>query len=140
MVVDADDRLQEVTENGLDGLGKPIGDPRITSFGRYLRRYGIDEIPQVYNLVNGEMSLVGLRPRGDVDWEHFSDEHKERALQYKPGLMGIPYAHIDLESFEDLVGAELTYLDRREERPLQTQVRYFFAILYNFFFKGVRSR
>ena len=65
-----------VSERGLDGMGKPKEDPRITPKGKRLRRVGLDEVPQVYNILRGEMALIGIRPRTDKEWEDFPQDRK----------------------------------------------------------------
>ena len=126
--------------NGIDELGKIVNDPRITSLGKLLRKYWIDEIPQIYNLCCGELSLVGIRPRTVDKWKLFSDEHKEKALRYKPGLMGIHYAFPDIKNFNDFIEIDKIYLDEKDKFPILTDIKYFFRILYAILFKGVRSR
>jgi exopolysaccharide biosynthesis polyprenyl glycosylphosphotransferase len=90
MVVDAEDRLPALLEqNDLDGvLFKMKSDPRITPIGKWLRRYSIDELPQLFNVLKGEMSLVGPRPPlpSEVDQYH-RDVH--RRLLVRPGLTGL---------------------------------------------------
>ena len=71
-----------VSANGRDELGKPINDPRLTRIGKTLRRYWIDEIPQLYNIIiSRDMSLVGIRPRPEEDWSLFPEGYKESALK-----------------------------------------------------------
>jgi exopolysaccharide biosynthesis polyprenyl glycosylphosphotransferase len=67
---------------------KMVGDPRITWIGRFLRRTSLDELPQFYNVLRGEMSLVGPRPPISYEIEHYQDWHKDR-LKVKPGLTGL---------------------------------------------------
>lgn len=124
----------------LDNLGKIKGDSRITKTGRILRKLWIDELPQLINLAKGEMSLVGIRPRRAIDWMEFPISHKEEALKYKPGLLGVPYAYLETNSFEDLIETERKYLERRRASPNKTQIDYFWRITKNILFNGARGR
>jgi lipopolysaccharide/colanic/teichoic acid biosynthesis glycosyltransferase len=67
---------------------KIAGDPRITRLGRYLRRYSLDELPQLWNVVTGEMSLVGPRPHPVDDVAGYAIEHLAR-LDMTPGVTGL---------------------------------------------------
>src|ERR687893_481318 len=69
-------------------LFKIRDDPRMTRVGRFLRRYSLDELPQLFNVVLGQMSLVGPRPLPQRDFEHLEDWHKKRYLVL-PGLTGL---------------------------------------------------
>lgn len=69
-------------------MGKPSNDPRITPIGRWLRKYNIDELPQLINVLRGDMSLVGPRPCLEYEMMHFDDWHKRRFLVL-PGLTGL---------------------------------------------------
>jgi exopolysaccharide biosynthesis polyprenyl glycosylphosphotransferase len=90
MVVDAEDRLEalRVRNEGAGLLFKLVDDPRITRFGRFLRRTSIDEIPQLFNIVKGDMSLVGPRPALPAETSQYS-EWVWRRLHVKPGLTGL---------------------------------------------------
>lgn len=79
----AEQRLKEGVH-----MGKPENDPRITPIGRFLRKYSIDEFPQILNVLRGEMSLVGPRPCLDYELQYFEDWHKRRFLVL-PGLTGL---------------------------------------------------
>ena len=96
MYVDADHRLQEEMNRrelmgedvAEDGLFKPAHDPRITAVGRFLRQSSIDELPQLFNVVKGEMSLVGPRPALPFEVELFTPEERRRHA-CRPGITGI---------------------------------------------------
>jgi lipopolysaccharide/colanic/teichoic acid biosynthesis glycosyltransferase len=90
MVTDAHERLDEVrSENQRSGpLFKAQSDPRSTRLGRFLRATSLDELPQLYNVVNGSMSLVGPRPALFEEREHFPAELLEREA-FRPGLTGL---------------------------------------------------
>ncbi|MGH8966257.1 MAG: sugar transferase, partial [Actinomycetes bacterium] len=66
----------------------PKADPRITSLGRFLRRYSIDEFPQLLNVLRGDMSLVGPRPQVALEVAQYDDALRRRLL-VKPGLTGL---------------------------------------------------
>lgn len=89
MVADADARLpQVVAQDALrDPLFKLKRDPRVTRMGRVLRRASLDELPQLWNVVKGEMSLVGPRPEETKITDHYSPVHRFR-LTVKPGMTG----------------------------------------------------
>ena len=69
------------------GLAIQEGDDRITRIGRFLRRYSLDELPNLWNVVRGEMSIVGPRPTLQVQVEQYTD-HQRRRLAVKPGITG----------------------------------------------------
>lgn len=91
MHVDAEERLPELqvqNEHGSPMLFKIRNDPRVTRAGRYLRRYSLDELPQLFNVVRGDMSLVGPRPPLPSEVAGYGDDHRRRLL-VKPGLTGL---------------------------------------------------
>jgi len=90
MVVDAEQRLAELqSSNDLDGvLFKMRRDPRITAIGARLRKWSVDELPQLINVFRGEMSLVGPRPALPEEAARYAD-HVRRRLVVKPGLTGM---------------------------------------------------
>ncbi|MBI4159530.1 sugar transferase [Candidatus Woesearchaeota archaeon] len=140
MSPDADSHWHELVQsNNVDHLGKPANDPRITPLGRTLRRYWLDEIPELYHVLRRQMSLVGIRPRDEKAWSLYPPSHRQRALRYSPGLMGVQYSRFN-KSLQELIEAESQYLDQKEKHPLLTDLKYFFLIWYNITFKGMRSR
>ncbi|SER94340.1 Undecaprenyl-phosphate galactose phosphotransferase, WbaP/exopolysaccharide biosynthesis polyprenyl glycosylphosphotransferase [Propionibacterium cyclohexanicum] len=113
MVVDADAlRVNLTASNEASGaLFKIHHDPRITPVGRIIRRYSIDELPQLVNVLRGEMSLVGPRPALESEVSRY-EEHVNRRLAVPPGLTGLwqVSGRSDL-SWEDAVRLDLYYVD-----------------------------
>ncbi|MCW2989041.1 MAG: hypothetical protein JWM24_1979, partial [Solirubrobacterales bacterium] len=113
MVVDAEERLGELVD--LTKLEQPAfkiaDDPRVTRIGRSLRRYSLDELPQLINVLRGEMSLVGPRPEEESVVALY-DERQRRRLAIKPGMTGPMqvYGRSDL-TFEERLAMERDYLD-----------------------------
>jgi lipopolysaccharide/colanic/teichoic acid biosynthesis glycosyltransferase len=105
------DELEQLNES--DGtLFKIRDDPRLTAIGRFLRRYSLDELPQIVNVVRGEMSLVGPRPLPMRDFEKLEDWHKKRYLVL-PGITGLWQVSGRAElDFDDLVRLDFVYLER----------------------------
>lgn len=113
MCVDAEERLAELyTEIGHDsGLFKMKEDPRITKPGKWLRRYSIDELPQLFNVLRGEMSLVGPRPPLPREVESYHSDVLRR-LRVRPGMTGLwqVSGRSDL-SWDEAVRLDLYYVD-----------------------------
>jgi len=135
----ADTRLDEIVNGDLDSFGKLFQDPRVTPIGRFLRRYWIDELPQLYNLGKGDIKIVGIRPMDKTTWQKYPSELMERALRQKPGLMAIDYAFARSENFDDKLEHMDEYLDKWKENPFRTDREYLTKIARNIIFKGVRS-
>ncbi len=88
MVPNAAERVSEVMGGEVKPFYKNENDPRITKFGRFMRRYSIDELPQIMNVIKGEMSIVGPRPQVAAEVEHYG-ELEYRRLLVKPGMTGL---------------------------------------------------
>ena len=106
----ANNRTAGQAENG-DQLFKLDNDPRITRVGKYLRKLSIDEIPQLINVILGEMSLVGPRPPLPYEAELYKDWHNKR-LQVKPGITGLwQVTARSTVGFDDMVMLDLYYVE-----------------------------
>jgi exopolysaccharide biosynthesis polyprenyl glycosylphosphotransferase len=113
MHADAADRQADLeAENEAEGaLFKIRSDPRVTSIGSFLRRTSLDEVPNVLNVLRGEMSLVGPRPLPVRDYEQLEDWHRKRYLVL-PGMTGLwQISGRSSLSFDDLVRLDFYYLD-----------------------------
>ena len=110
MIVGAD-RQQHLVENQAKGhIFKNENDPRITRFGSFLRRTSIDEFPQFWNVLKGDMSLVGTRPPTIEEVAQYEEHHFQR-LWVKPGLTGEwqVKGRSSVTDFEEIVGMDLEY-------------------------------
>lgn len=113
MYVDAEERKKDLMDtNRMKGpISKFENDPRIFPFGRFMRRYSIDELPQFWNILKGDMSLVGTRPPTLDEYEQYEIHHKKR-LAAKPGLTGLwqVSGRSDVEDFEEIIRLDTQYI------------------------------
>ena len=114
MYQDAEQRKKELMEhNEVQGLMfKMENDPRITKVGRFIRKTSIDELPQFWNVLKGDMSLVGTRPPTVDEFEHYEAKHKCR-LSMTPGLTGLWQisGRSDIKDFDEVVQLDMQYID-----------------------------
>lgn len=102
-------------QNELKGPAfKMTNDPRITGLGRMLRRHSLDELPQLWNVLRGEMSLVGPRPLPLAEVQAIAEGDDRRRLSVKPGITGLWQisGRTDLADFADWVRLDLAYIDQ----------------------------
>lgn len=114
MFADADrikHQLQHLNESGDIRLFKIKNDPRVTRVGRWLRKTSLDELPQLFNVLRGEMSLVGPRPFFPEDLETYEEHHFER-LHALPGITGLwqVSGRSDIVDFEQVVQLDGEYI------------------------------
>ena len=116
MYMDAEERKKELmAQNNIkDGMMfKMDNDPRIIKgIGNFIRDYSLDEFPQFWNVLKGDMSLVGTRPPTVDEWEKYEMHHRSR-LAFKPGLTGMwqVSGRNNVSDFEDVVKLDLEYID-----------------------------
>lgn len=104
-------KLRPATES--DGVFKPANDKRVTPIGKFLRKASLDELPQLFNVVKGDMSLVGPRPSMPYEVDVYKPWHFRR-LEVLPGITGL--AQINGRSsltFKDIVKIDIDYIERR---------------------------
>jgi len=113
MAADAEARREALQHlNEREGiLFKISADPRLTKLGRFLRKWSLDELPQLWNVLKGDMSLVGPRPPIPDEFRQYSVEHLRR-LEVVPGLTGLWQVHSrQSPSFDDYIQLDLKYVD-----------------------------
>jgi len=115
MTVDAEERKKELADqNELDGaVFKLTNDPRVTRVGRLLRKLSLDELPQFWNILKGEMSLVGTRPPTPAEVAEYQLQHYRR-LSIKPGLTGMwqVSGRNQITDFDQIVALDTKYIDQ----------------------------
>jgi exopolysaccharide biosynthesis polyprenyl glycosylphosphotransferase len=115
MVNNAEQLKQELAQlNEMSGpVFKVTNDPRITPIGRFIRKWSIDELPQLWNVVRGDMSLVGPRPLPVDEVDRFDDRAHRRRLSVKPGLTCLwqVSGRNNVKDFKDWVRLDLEYID-----------------------------
>ena len=115
MYPDAEERKSELADqNEIEGgmMFKIEDDPRIFPFGRFMRRTSLDEFPQFFNVLRGDMSLVGTRPPTADEWEKY-EYHYMKRLAIKPGITGLWQisGRSEIKDFEEVVAYDTRYID-----------------------------
>ena len=115
MYIDAEERKKELMHlNEMNGaIFKIKDDPRITSVGNFIRKTSIDELPQFWNVLRGEMSLVGTRPPTPDEVANYQNWHRKR-ICIKPGITGLwqVSGRNQIQDFDEVVRLDLEYIDR----------------------------
>lgn len=113
MYMDAEERKKDLMDqNEMQGLMfKMDDDPRIIPIGHFMRKYSIDELPQFWNVLKGDMSLVGTRPPTEEEFDQYEYHHKAR-LAFRPGLTGMwqVSGRSDITDFEEVVALDTEYI------------------------------
>lgn len=118
--------------------GKFENDFRITTMGRIMRKFWIDELPMIINIFKGELKIVGVRPLSQHYFNLYSAELQELRTKYKPGL--IPPFYVDMpKTLDEIQKSEMKYLKQYQKHPFTTDIKYFFKAFYNILFKKARS-
>jgi len=115
MVEDAEEQFEQVKDLNRTNhvMFKAKSDPRITKIGKFIRRYSLDELPQVFNVLKGEMSLVGPRPPVPRELKHYKQWHHVRFLA-KPGLTGLwqVSGRATIKDFDKVVSLDYEYIKK----------------------------
>ncbi len=114
MVADAESKLKNLLRyNEMNGpVFKMTNDPRVTKFGKFLRKFSLDELPQLWNVFKGDMSLVGPRPPILKEVENY-DNWQRRKLSMRPGITCIwqTSGRNEIADFKDWMRLDLEYID-----------------------------
>lgn len=114
MYADAEERKKELmAQNEMQGLMfKMDNDPRITKVGAFIRKTSIDELPQFWNVLKGDMSLVGTRPPTLDEYQQYS-YYQKRRISFRPGITGLWQisGRSDIKDFDEVVKLDLEYID-----------------------------
>ena len=124
--------------HSLETTGKFAGDFRITRYGRFLRKYWIDELPQIFDWWHGDIKFVGLRAMSRHYFSLYAVDFQEMYRKVKPGLIP-PIFSESTAGFDQIVEVEQQYVKRYLQHPLRTDTRYFFKTMKDIIIKGVRS-
>lgn len=125
--------------NGYADSGKPKDDFRLTNWGGTMRKYWIDEVPQLINVLKGELKLVGVRPISERYFQDIPKDLQELRLKHKPGCIP-PYVALNKKSnVQSVLDAEREYLLMKNKRPYTTDTKLFFKALYNIIIRRKRS-
>jgi lipopolysaccharide/colanic/teichoic acid biosynthesis glycosyltransferase len=126
-------------KNSLKEGGKFNKDIRITTSGGFLRKYWLDELPMIINLLKGEMKLVGVRPLSNHYYNLYHKELQEKRNKFKPGLLPPFYADMP-KTLDEIQDSEMRYLIECEKKgTFLTDIKYIYLIFKNIFFKRARS-
>lgn len=123
---------------GMNIKDKSYHDFRITSWGRVMRKYWLDELPMLLNWFKGDCKLVGVRPLSKTMFSQYPPELQDKRTRCKPGL--IPPFYIDHPNdFETLFASENKYLDEYFEHPFKTDWKYFWLTIRSILFGKMHS-
>ncbi len=125
-------------KNNLKEGGKIKNDFRISKLGKLFRKYWIDEIPMLINLIKGEMKLIGVRPLSQHYFNLYPDNLQSKRTLFKPGLRPPFYADMP-KTLNEITASEMKYLLAYEKEPLLTDLKYFMKIVENIVWRGKRS-
>ena len=119
--------------------GKFNHDIRISTLGRIARKYWLDELPMLFNLLKGDMKLVGVRPISQHYFSLYTKELQDKRTHHTPGLLPPFYADMP-KTLEEIEASEMRYLTMCEEKgTLRTDFIYFWKIVFTIIFKRARS-
>tara|TARA_B100000287_G_C20603638_1_gene769126 strand:- start:111 stop:1136 length:1026 start_codon:yes stop_codon:yes gene_type:complete len=128
-----------IEDNKLDKGGKIKDDSRITFYGKFLRKYWIDEFPMIINWLKRDLKLVGVRPLSQDYFSRYPEDLKKLRVKTKPGL--VPPYYVDLPvTLDEICDSERKYLNLYFKKPFRTDISYFCRAFYNIVIKRKRSR
>jgi len=124
--------------NGYNEVGKPANDFRVAEWGKVFRKYWFDEMPQIINVLKGEMKIMGVRPLSVVRFSEFPQEMQDLRIKEKTGCIP-PYVALNMPSHVDNIEAEKIYLLEKKDNPLFTDLKYISMAVYNILTWKIKS-
>jgi len=133
--------LQEYVykQNALQEGGKFKDDFRITTVGGILRKFWLDELPMIINLLKRDLKIVGVRPLSNHYRSLYPEEFQQRRKKYRPGLVPPFYADLP-KDLDEIIDSERRYLDAYDKHPFIADWKYFWKAFNNIVFKRARSK
>jgi lipopolysaccharide/colanic/teichoic acid biosynthesis glycosyltransferase len=124
--------------NGYNETGKPANDFRVAPWGKFYRKYWLDELPQLINVLKGELNIVGVRPLSRARFNELPQDIRELRVRFKPGCIP-PYVALLMPDSDGNIEAERIYLDEKMKHPVMTDFKYLVLALYNIFTGKIKS-
>ena len=124
--------------NGYGSDGKIFNDFRLTKWGKFMRKLWLDELPQLINVLKGEMVLFGTRPLSKGAYNEYPEDVKEMRNKYKPGCVP-PYVALLKQGRLQSIDAERIFLEEMKKNPYTTKTKYLFKAFYNIITNKIRS-
>ncbi|MCK4595372.1 sugar transferase [candidate division WOR-3 bacterium] len=115
----------------IDNEGKIEDDYRMTGWGRFLRKTWIDEMPQLLNIMKGDLSFVGLRPLSREFLSLYPEDWQKERVKIKPGFVPPYYADCP-KTFKEIIESEKHYYEAKKKYPAKTDFIYFFRVVWSF--------
>ncbi len=126
------------SKNNLQDGGKFADDFRISSAGRLFRMIWLDEVPMIFNILKGDLKLVGVRPLSNHYYDLYDEDLRQQRVRHKPGL--VPPFYVDMpRTLEEIQQSERRYLQAYEKHPLRTDWSYFWKAVGNIVLRKARS-
>jgi lipopolysaccharide/colanic/teichoic acid biosynthesis glycosyltransferase len=127
-------------QHSLQEGGKFSNDFRVTNWGRFLRTFWLDELPMIFNLLNGDLKIVGVRPLSNHYFSLYNNDLQEKRKKVKPGLIPPYYAQFPTpKTLDEVMANEDEYLESYFNKPFRTDCIYFCRAFYNIVFRRARS-
>ena len=127
-----------VENYGYGDKGKVEDDFRVTTWGKWMRKLWLDELPQLLNWAKGDLALVGVRPLSDRFLKEYPEDLKVERFKHKPGCVP-PYVALKMQAVDDYIESERIYLTEKKKHPVWTDIKYFWWAVYNILANKIRS-
>jgi lipopolysaccharide/colanic/teichoic acid biosynthesis glycosyltransferase len=119
--------------------GKFDFDFRVSTQGKIMRKLWIDELPMLFNWLQGDLKIVGVRPISEHYFNLYNEELQKKRTKYKPGLVPPFYADLP-KTLKEIQESEMRYLEAYEKKPFRTDWKYFWRAIHNIVIKRARSQ